>query len=169
MKKLISIIVILILLVSSIINVILVNRLDKSIDVIVETKLSNYETVDTVFFDSVIFDTVYFEKTEIVKLPIYHTDTVKQTDTLTLVEIDSVDVVVPIELKQFNDTLSNIAISFNLSGYNCRVDSLYLQSMKVLTIKEKALKKWGIGIGIGITYVDRFRLVPTFGIYYKLF
>lgn len=169
MRKLINIILLLILVVSSIINVVLVNRLDKSIDAILETKLSNYETVDTVFFNSLVFDTVYITKTEIIKLPIYNTDTVKQTDTLTLVEIDSVDVVVPIELKQFNDTLSNIAISFNLSGYNCRVDSLYLKSMKVSTIKEKALKKWGIGVGIGITYVDKFRLVPTLGISYNLF
>ena len=170
MDKIINILIVLLLLGSCIFNVVLVSDLNKKTMELIE--LTDIEP-EIIFLDSLIYDTVYIEKTEIVKLPIYHTDTVKQTDTLTLVEIDSVDVVLPIELKQFNDTFLNMAISFDLSGFQCKVDNLCVENLKTSVIKEKAPKRWynnfGIGVGIGITYVDRFRLVPTLGISYNLF
>jgi hypothetical protein len=166
MDKIINILILVLLLGSCIFNVVLVSDLNKKTMELIE--LTDIEP-EIIFLDSIEYDTVYIEKTEIVKLPIYNTDTVKQTDTLTLVEIDSVDVVVPIELKQFNDTLSNTAISFDLRGYNCKVDNLYVENLKTSVIKENKPKRWGIGVGIGITYVDKFRLVPTLGISYNLF
>ena len=170
MDKIINVLIVLLLLISCIFNVVLVSDLNKKTMELIE--LTDIEP-EIIFLDSLVYDTVYIEKTEIVRLPIYNTDTVKQTDTLTLVEIDSVDVVLPIELKQFNDTFLNMAISFDLSGFQCKVDNLYVENLKTSVIKEKAPKRWynnfGIGVGIGITYVDRFRLVPTLGISYNLF
>ena len=170
MDKIINILIVLLLLISCIFNVVLVSDLNKKTMELIE--LTDIEP-EIIFLDSLVYDTVYIEKTEIVRLPIYNTDTVKQTDTLTLVEIDSVDVVLPIELKQFNDTFLNMAISFDLSGFQCKVDNLYVENLKTSVIKEKVPKRWynnfGIGVGIGITYVDRFRLVPTLGISYNLF
>lgn len=170
MDKIINILILLLLLGSCIFNVVLVSDLNKKTMELIE--LTDIEP-EIIFIDSIEYDTVYIEKTEVVRLPIYHIDTLTQTDTLTLVEIDSVDVEIPIEINHYQDTLLNTAISFDLKGFQCKVDNLYLKSMKVPIIKQKVPKKWynnfGIGVGLGITYVDKFRLVPTIGISYNLF
>lgn len=170
MNKIINILIVLLLLGSCIFNVVLVSDLNKKTTELIE--LTDIEP-EIIFLDNLVYDTVFIEKTEIVRLPIYTIDTVKQTDTLTLVEIDSVDVQLPIEISHYQDTLLNTAISFDLRGFQCKVDNLYLKSMKVPTIEQKVPKKWynnfGIGVGLGITYVDKFRFVPTLGIYYHLF
>ena len=95
-----------------------------------------------------MYDTVYLERTEIIKLPIYKTDTIQQTDTILLV--DSVDVVLPIELKHYSDTLANNAISFDLKGFQCEVNNLYLNNLKVPIIEENKVKRWGLGVQLGI-------------------
>ena len=169
MDKIINVLIVLLLLISCIFNVVLVSDLNKKTMELIE--LTDIEP-EIIFLDSLVYDTVYIEKTEIVRLPIYNTDTVKQTDTLTLVEIDSVDVVLPIELKQFNDTFLNMAISFDLSGFQCKVDNLYVENLKTSVIKEKAPKRWynnfGIGVGIGATYCDGFKILPTISLHYNL-
>ena len=170
MDKIINILIVLLLLSSCILNVVLVSDLNKKTTELIE--LTDMEP-EIIFLDSLVYDTVYIEKTEIVKLPIYKTDTIQQTDTLTLVEIDSVDVVLPVELKQFNDTLGETAISFDIRGFQCEVDNLYLKSIKVPTIEQKAPKRWynnfGIGVGLSGVYIEGFKIVPSVGIYYTLF
>lgn len=41
------------------------------------------------------------------------------------------------------------------------------------TIEQKAVKRWydnlGFGVGIGVTYCDGLKILPTLGIYYHLF
>jgi hypothetical protein len=167
MDKIINILILVLLLGSCIFNVLLVSDLNKKTMELIE--LTDIEP-EIIFIDSIEYDTVYIEKTEIVKLPIYHTDTVKQTDTLTLVEIDSVDVVVPIELKQFNDTFSNMAISFDLRGYNCKVDNLYVENLKTSVIKENKPKRicLGLQLGMGATK-EGFNPYIGLGISYNLF
>ena len=147
MNKIINILIMLLLLGSCIFNVVLVSDLNKKTVELIE--LTDFEP-EIVFLDSLVYDTVYIEKTEIVKLPIYKIDTIQQTDTLTLVEIDSVDVVLPVELKQFNDTLSNTAISFDLRGFQCNVDNLYVENLKTSIIKENKPKRIGLGLQLGI-------------------
>lgn len=167
MNKIINVLIVLLLLGSCIFNVVLVSDLNKKTTELIE--LTDIKP-EIIFLDSLVYDTVFIEKTEIVRLPIYHTDTVKQTDTLTLVEIDSVDVVIPIELKQFNDTLSNTAISFDLSGYNCKVNNLYVKNLKTPTIKENKLKRIGLGLQLGVGATkEGFSPYVGLGISYNLF
>lgn len=167
MNKIINILMTILLLGSCIFNIVLVSDLNKKTVELIE--LTDIEP-EIIFLDSLVYDTVYIEKTEIVRLPIYHTDTVKQTDTLTLVEIDSVDVVLPVELKQFNDTLSNTAISFDLSGYNCKVNNLYVENLKTAVIEENKLKRIGLGLQLGIGATkEGFSPYVGLGISYNLF
>lgn len=171
MKKFVNVIIILILLVSSIFNVVLVNRLDKSIDAIVETKLSSYETVDTVFFNSVVFDTVFLEKFDSVRLTKCQTDTVVINDSILV--FDSVDVILPINKYVFDTILNQTHINLICNGFDVRLNSLLVENLKTAIIKENKPKKWynnfGFGVGLGVTYIDRCRVIPTVGIYYKLF
>lgn len=169
MKKFVNVVLLLVLFISSIMNCILVRDLEEKTLELIE--LTDVEP-EIVFLDSLVYDTVFIEKYELVKLPIYNTDTIKQTDTLTLVEIDSANVVLPIEVKHYSDTFSNVSISFSLKGFNCEIDSLYVKNFLSVPTQEKAVKKWydniHLGAGLSVTYIDKFRLVPTVGIYYKL-
>lgn len=167
MNKIINILIILLLLGSCIFNVVLVSDLNKKTTELIE--LSDIEP-EIIFLDSLVYDTVFIKKTEVVRLPIYKTDTVKQTDTLTLFEIDSVDVAIPIELKQFNDTLLNTAISFDLKGFQCKVDNLYVENLKTPTIKENKPKRIGLGLQLGIGATkEGFSPYIGLGISYNLF
>jgi hypothetical protein len=171
MRKLINIIFIVILLISCIGNVLLVNRLDKSIDVILETKLSNYKTVDTVIVDSLIYDTIYFNHFDTMKLETIKKDTITKLDSIFV--LDSVEVFIPINTYKFDTTLNQTHINLICEGFDVRLNTLLVENLKTPTIKENKPKRWynnfGLGVGIGITYVDKFRLVPTFGISYNLF
>ena len=100
---------------------------------------------EIIFLDSLIYDTVFIETTEIVKLPIV--DTVFCTDTLKVQ--DSIFVEVPISVKHYKDTLAETAFSFDLRGYNCKVDKLYIQNLKVCPEQKKVPKRWGIGVQLG--------------------
>lgn len=166
MKKIINILLLLLLLSSCIFNVILVSDLNKKTLELIE--LTDIEP-EIIFLDSLVYDTVFIEKIELVKLPIYNIDTVQQTDTI--VAVDSVYVELPIEVKHYSDTLARTAISFDLRGFQCEVNNLYVKNFLNVPTQEKAVKtnRFGVGVGIGITYVDKFRLVPTLGISYNLF
>lgn len=165
MEKIINILLVLLLLGSCIFNVVLVLDLNKKTIELIE--LTDIKP-EIIFLDSLVYDTVFIEKTEIVKLPIYNTDTVKQTDTI--VAVDSVYVELPIEIKQFNDTLDYTAISFDLRGFQCEVDNLYLKSIKTPTIKENKPKRWVIGVGLGIGATkEGFTPYIGVGISYNLF
>ena len=152
----------------SIMNCILVRDLEQKTLELTEI-YDNEELI--IFLDSIEYDTVFVEKTEIIRLPIYNTDTILTTDTILV--IDSVDVLLPIEINHYQDTLLNTAISFDIRGFQCKVDNLYLKSMKVPTIEQKAPKRWynnfGIGVGLSGVYMEGIKIVPSVGIYYTLF
>ena len=145
MEKIIDILLILLLMIFAVMNCVLVSKLQQKTTDLIE--LTDLEP-EIIFIDSIEYDTVYIEKTEIVKLPIYKTDTIQQTDTILL--MDSVDVVIPIELKQFSDTLANTAISFDLRGFQCEVNDLLVENLKTPTIEENKVKRWGLGVQLGI-------------------
>ena len=131
--------------------------------------MSNYKTVDTVIVDSLIYDTIYFNHFDTVRLTKWQVDTITLNDTTII--IDSVDVVLPIEVKHYSDTLAETAFFFETKGFQCEVNNLYVKNFLSVPTQEKAVKtnRFGVGVGLGITYIERFRLVPTLGIYYKLF
>lgn len=168
MGKLIDILLIVLLLIFAVMNCVLVSKLQQKTTELIE--LTNLEP-EIIFIDSVEYDTVFVEKTEIVKLPIYKTDTIQQTDTILLV--DSIDVVIPIELKHYSDTLANTAIFFDLRGFQCEVNNLYVENLKTSVIEQKVPKKWynnfGVGVGLSGVYLEGFKVVPSVGIYYTLF
>lgn len=165
MDKIINILMTILLLGSCIFNVVLVSDLNKKTTELIE--LTDIEP-EIIFIDSIEYDTVYIEKTEIVRLPIYQTDTVKQTDTI--IAVDSVDVKIPIELKQFNDTLSNTVISFDIRGFQCEVDKLYVKNLKTSVIKENKAKRIGLGIQLGMGATkEGFSPYIGVGISYNLF
>lgn len=170
MKKFVNVLIVLLLLGSCIFNVVLVSDLNKKTTELIQS----YEVEpEIVFLDSLVYDTVYITKTELVRLPLYNTDTILTTDTLTLVEIDSANVVLPIEFKHYSDTLQNVGISLSLKGFNCEIDNLYVKNFLSVPTQENKPKRWyediHLGAGLSVTYIDKFRLVPTIGIYYKLF
>ena len=164
MNKLINTIIIGFIVISTAINLYFIYNLDRLVNERLEVLDIEPEII---FLDSIEHETVFVERKEVVKLPIYKTDTIQTTDTI--IVLDSVDVVVPIELKQFSDTLANTAISFDLKGFQCKVNNLYVENLKTSEIKENKVKRWGLGLGLGVTYCDGFKILPTLGIYYKLF
>lgn len=166
MNKLINILIISFIIISTVINLYFIYNLDR----LVNEKLEVLDIEpELIIVDSLIYDTVYTEKKEIVKLPIV--DTLVLIDTVVAVAVDSVFVEIPIEYKHYSDSLAETLISFDLRGFQCEVNNLYVKNFLNVPTQEKAVKinRFGLGIGLGVTYVDRFRVVPNVGIYYKLF
>lgn len=166
MKKLINIIVIGFIIISTLINLYYINKLDDLVKERIEVLDVEPEIV---FVDSLVYDTVYIERYEQIKLPIV--DTLVLTDTL--VSVDSVFVEIPISTYKFDTTLNETYINLICDGFDVRLNSLLVERINVAQKQEKPLKRWyediHLGVGLGITYVDRFRVTPTLGIYYKLF
>lgn len=165
MNKIINIIFIVILLISCIGNVLLVSDLNKKTTELIE--LTDIEP-EIIFLDSLVYDTVYLERYQKVLVPVINTDTINDT----ILVVDSIEVNIPIQKKHYNDTLAETAFSFDLEGFNCEINNLYVKNFLSVPTQENKLKRWynnlGFGVGLGITYIDKFRLVPTVGIYYKL-
>ena len=162
MDKIINILIILLLLGSCILNVILVSDLNKKTTELIQS----YDVEpELIILDSIVYDTVYIKNTEIVKLPIV--DTLVQTDTI--VAVDSVYVEVPISTYHYDTTLAETHISLICEGFDVRLNSLLIENLKTSIIKENKPKRWGIGVGIGATYCDGFKILPTIGISYNLF
>lgn len=168
MNKLINIIVIGLIIISTVINLYFICNLDRLVQERIE--VLDIEP-DVIVMDSVKFDTVFIERYDSVRLTKCQTDTLVINDSIVI--MDSVDVVIPIELKHYSDTLNYTAFSFDLRGFNCEIDSLYVKNFLNIPTQEKAVKRWykdiHLGVGLGITYIDKFRVVPNIGIYYKLF
>jgi hypothetical protein len=166
MNKIINTIFIVILLISCIGNVLLVSDLNKKTVELIE--LTDIEP-EIIFLDSLVYDTVYIDRYQKVLVPVVNTDTINDT----ILVVDSIEVNIPIQKKHYSDTLAETAFSFDLSGYLPEVNNLYVQNLKVCPEPQKQPKKgynnFSVGVGLGITYVDKFRLVPTFGISYNLF
>lgn len=169
-NKIIISILTIILIIVSLFNCKVVNDLEEKTLELIE--LTNIEP-EIVFLDSITqFDTIYIERYELVKLPIYNTDTIKQTDTLVAVDSVFVDVLLPIELKHYNDTLSNTLISFDIVGYNCELTDLYARNLIVCPEQQKTLKtkNFGLGLSLGIGATkDGFSPYIGIGISYNIF
>lgn len=170
MKKFVNVIIGIVLLIMGIMNYILVRDLEqKTLELIELTDLEN-ELMFVV--DSVeIFDTVYFNHFDTVKLETIKKDTITKLDSIFV--LDSVDVFIPISTYHYDTTLAETHISLICEGFDVRLDTLLVERIKVPTIEQKTPKKWcdnfGIGLGLGATYCDGLKILPTLGIYYKLF
>lgn len=100
-------------------------------------------------------------KTITVKVPV--------ADTVINTVVDSVLVYLPIEQKEYRDTNYRAWVS----GYKANLDSLYVFPETVYVtryIKEKATKKWGLGVqaGVGSGYMGVTPYVGV-GVSYNLF
>lgn len=166
MNKIINVLIVLLLLGSCIFNVVLVSDLNKKTMELIE--LTDIEPEIIFVVDSVeIFDTCFFNHFDTVKLETIKKDTITKLDSIFV--LDSVEVFIPINTYKFDTTLNQTHINLICEGFDVRLNSLLVENLKMPTIKENKPKKWGIGVGLGLTYIDRFRLVPTVGIYYQLF
>lgn len=165
MKKFVNGIIGIVLLIMCIMNCILVRDLkEKTLELIELTDLEN----ELIIVDSIEYDTVYFNHFDSVRLETIKKDTIIKLDSV--IVFDSVDVVIPIEINHYQDTLLNTAISFDIIGFQCKVDNLYLRSMKVPTIEQKAPKKWGLGVSLGVGATkDGFSPFIGLGISYDIF
>lgn len=167
MKKLINIIIIGFIVVSTLINLYYINNLDRLVKERIEVLDVEH---DVVFVDSLVHDTMYIEKYDTVRLTKCQVDTLVINDTV--VAVDSVDVVLPIEVKHYSDTLAETAISFDVTGFRCELNNLYVHNFLNVPTQENKPKRWydnfGVGVGLGVTYIERFRVVPNIGLYYKL-
>lgn len=168
MNKIINILIVLLLLGSCIFNIVLVSDLNKKTMELIE--LTDIEP-EIIFLDSLVYDTVYINHFDTVKLETIKKDTISKLDSIFV--LDSVEVFVPINTYKFDTTLNKTHINLICEGFDVRLNSLLVENLKTPTIEQKAPKKWynnfGIGVSLGITYIERFRLVPTVGIYYNLF
>lgn len=128
----------------------------------VTTKIS-YDTIP--YYMPVPVDS-YITRYEVVKLPAVRdtiTDSLIYKDTLIH---DSVNVVVPIRQKKYEDSTYTAYVS----GYNTRLDSISIYRKTIYqTITEKP-SRWGVGITGGYGY-GKGGLTPFVGvgIYYNLF
>lgn len=131
----------------------------------------------TTVSDTVIVrDTVLIEKptpvdtillpSKIVKLPIYHTDTIRLPCE---VNRDSIEVVVPIVQKEYKDSLYQAWVS----GYEANLDSIRIfQRTMTITNTNYIYKKkrFGVGLqlGIGINHKGNINPYVGVGISYNL-
>lgn len=167
MKKLINVLIISFIVVSTVINLYYINNLDR----LIQERIEVLDVESPLIVDSLVFDTIYLTRYDTVRLTKCQIDTLVINDSIVI--MDSVDVAIPIEFKHYSDTLDYTAISFNLRGFNCEVDNFLVKNFLNVPTQEKAVKRWyediHLGIGLGVTYIDRFRIIPNVGIYYHLF
>lgn len=170
MGKLIDILLIVLLLIFAVMNCVLVSKLQQKTTELIE--LTNLEPEIIFLSDTLLtFDTVYIQRYDTIRLIKCQVDTITLNDTTII--IDSVDVVLPIELKHYSDTLANTAISLEIKGFNCEIDNLYIKNFLSVPTQQKVPKQWynniHLGVGLGATYLNEFKVVPSVGIYYTLF
>ena len=167
MKKFINVIIIGFIVVSTLINLYFIYNLDNLVNERVEVLDVEPEIV---FLDSIKYETVFVERKEVVKLPLV--DTLILTDTVVAVAVDSVFVELPIEVKHYSDTLAEALISFDLQGFNCELNNLYVENFLSVPTQEKAVKinRFGLGlqVGTGITKEGFYPYIGV-GISYNLF
>lgn len=166
MKKLINIIVVGFIIISTIINLYYINNLDRLIKERIEVLDVEREIV---VVDSVKFDTVFIERYDTVRLTKCQTDTLVINDTV--VAVDSVDVVLPIEVKHYSDTLAETAISFDVTGFRCELNNLYVHNFLNVPTQEKAVKtnRFGLGLQLGVGLSnDKFTPYIGVGLNYNL-
>lgn len=160
MNKLINILIISFIIVSTVINLYFIYNLDRLVNERLEVLDIEPEII---FLDSIEYDTVFVESKEIVKLPI--ADTLVLIDTVVAVAVDSVFVEIPIEYKHYSDTFQNVGISFDLRGFQCEIDSLYVKNFLNVPTQENKPKtnRFGLGLQLGIG-VNEKGFTPYIGI-----
>lgn len=167
MNKFINWIIGIILLIMCVMNCILVRDLEeKTIELI---ELTNIEP-ELIFIDSLVYETIYIERYDTISLTKCQFDTITLNDTTII--IDSADVVIPIELKHYNDTLSQTAISFDLRGFQCELKDLCVRNLIVCPEQQKApkTKDFGLGLSLGIGATkDGFSPYIGIGLLYNIF
>jgi hypothetical protein len=146
-NKIIITILTIILIIVCLFNCKVVNDLEEKTLELIE--LTDVEP-ELIIVDSLVYDTVFVERYDSVRLTKCQFDTITLNDTTII--IDSVDVLLPIELKHYNDTLAETAFSFDILGYNCELKDLYIQNLIVCPDQEKPLKTkpFGIGVSLGL-------------------
>ena len=98
------------------------------------------------------YDTVYFNRFDTLQLPVVRFDTINDT----LLKTDSVFVQIPYYTYQYDTVIHKedyeTSLKAVLSGFNCQMDSLYLNT-KIMPQKVKK-EPWynNIGVGIGLMY-----------------
>ena len=166
MKKFVNLVMGIVLLVMCVMNCVLVKDLEDKTTQLIECYDIEPEII---FIDSLVYDSIYLTKTEVVRLPIV--DTLVLTDTI--IHQDSVYVEIPISTYHYDTTFAETHISLMCEGFDVRLNSLLIENLKMPTIEQKVPKKWyeniHLGTGLSVTYIDKFRVVPSIGIYYKLF
>lgn len=147
MKKLISIIVIGFIVVSTLINLYYINNLDRLIKERIEVLDVEH---DVIVMDSVIFDTVFIERYDTVRLTKCQVDTLVINDSILV--FDSVDVILPINTYEFDTTLNQTHINLICEGFDVVVKDLYVESILSIPTQEKTVKtnRFGLGLQLGI-------------------
>lgn len=114
------------------------------------------DTITEVVFDTIPYYEVMPKDSIVVKYitdRVKVADTTKVVDTLTCTIYDSIDVVLPITQKHYEDS----TFSAWVSGYKPSLDSIKIYQQKeiqTITITTKEQKRWSIGVsgGIGVVY-----------------
>lgn len=164
-NKLTTIIVIGFIIISTAINLYFIYNLDRLVNERIEVLDVEPEII---VLDSIEYDTMYIQRYDTIRLIKCQVDTITLNDTTII--IDSVDVVVPIELKQFSDTLQNVGISLEIKGFNCEIDNLYIKNFLSVPTQKNEPKRWGLGVQLGVGGCkDGFSPYIGVGLNYNLF
>lgn len=98
-----------------------------------------------------VHDTVYSTKT--VYLPKVKTeyDTVTETVTTTVYIHDTVQVQVPISMKEYEETVNDAQVNIKISGFEPNLESLTVTNLKICpqTNRKAPYSRFGIGVEVG--------------------
>jgi len=123
----------------------------------VKEKLNYITTTDTIHYTNTItnwqHDTVYISRLDTIKLPVV--DTINDT----IIKLDSVLVQIPINTYVYDTTITDstyrTSLRAVLSGFQCQMDSLYLNTEITPQKPQITHKNWyqhlcpAVGIGFG--------------------
>ena len=98
-----------------------------------------------------VHDTVYSTKT--VYLPKVKTeyDTVTETVTTTVYIHDTVQVQVPISMKEYEEEINEAKVNVKISGFEPNLESLTVTNLKICpqTHRNAPLSRFGVGVEVG--------------------
>ena len=100
--------------------------------------------VEIIMVDSIVHDTLYYPKPTLFFVDVVRIDTVR----LETIEHDTVNVVIPIESKEYRDSTYQTWVS----GYRVSLDSIKVFPATIYQtkiVKQKAKKSFGVGLQAG--------------------
>ena len=100
--------------------------------------------VEIITVDSIVHDTLYYPKPTLFFVDVVRIDTVR----LETIEHDTVNVVIPIESKEYKDSTYHAWVS----GYMASLDSIRVFPMTIyrtINITQKVKKPFGVGLQVG--------------------